>query len=112
MTSMMISSVPGRSLCGGERSARGKGPVSTGVEAPAVKLVLGGVGQQGDGAGLLDGARQLALERSRGAGETARDDLAAVRNELLKQAHVAVGDRVNLLHGELANLLAAEELTA
>src|SRR5579875_1139741 len=82
------------------------------TERKANALVLGSVGQQGDGAGLLDGAGQLALERRRGAREAARDDLAAVRDELLQQAHVAVGDRVDLFHGELADLLAAEELAS
>src|ERR1700743_3147600 len=78
---------------------------------PALRLVLGGVGQQSDGASLLDRLRELALEGSRGAGEAARNDLAAVRDELLQKANVAVGDRVDLLDGELADLLAAEELT-
>src|SRR6185437_9511192 len=43
----------------------------------ALRLELGGVGQQSDGAGLLDRLGQLALEGSRGAGEAARNDLAA-----------------------------------
>src|SRR6185437_14807564 len=78
----------------------------------ALRLELGGVGQQSDGAGLLDRLGQLALEGSRGAGEATRNDLAAVRNKLLQKTNVAVGDRVDLLHGELADLLAAEELAS
>ena len=76
------------------------------------ELEARGEGQQGDGAGLFDGARQLALEGRAGAGEAAWNDLAAVGDELLQQAHVAIADVVNLFDGELADLLAAEELAA
>ena len=69
-------------------------------------------GQQGDVAGLLDGAGQAALVRGANAGQAARHNLAALGHKLLQQTHIAVGDRVDLLGAELADLLAAEELAA
>jgi hypothetical protein len=67
--------------------------------------------QQGDVPGLLDGAGQAALVRSADAGEAPGHDLAALRHKTLQQANVAVRDGVNLLRAELADLLAAEELS-
>src|ERR1700723_2698975 len=77
-----------------------------------VELELRCKRQQSNRAGLLDRARQLTLERSARARQTARNDLAAVAHELLEQAHIAVADRIDLLHRELAHLLAAEELAS
>jgi hypothetical protein len=73
-------------------------------------LELGSERQQRNRAGLLDRPRQLALERRARARQAARNDLAAVGHKLLQQPHVAVADRVDLLHRKLADLLAAEEL--
>jgi hypothetical protein len=44
--------------------------------------------------------------------QAARNDLAALRDKTLQQADVAVGDGVDLLGAELADLLAPEELAA
>ena len=44
------------------------------------------------------------------AGQTARNDLAALGHEALQQPHIAVADGVDLLGAELADLLAPEEL--
>ncbi len=46
------------------------------------------------------------------ARQTARNDLAALGNKALQQANIAVGDRVDLLGAELADLLAPEKLAA
>ena len=46
------------------------------------------------------------------ARQPARNDLAALRDKALQQTNVAVGDRVDLLRAELADLLAPEELAA
>ena len=46
------------------------------------------------------------------SGQAARNDLATLGNEALQQANVAIGDRVDLLRAELADLLAPEELAA
>src|SRR5258708_31465014 len=45
-------------------------------------------------------------------GQAARNDLAALRDKTLQQAEVAVGDGVDLLGAELADLLAPEELAS
>src|ERR1700744_3475658 len=66
--------------------------------------------QQGDVAGLLDGACESPLMRGAHTGQAARNNLAALRNKLLQQAHIAVMDGVDLLHAELADLLPPEEL--
>ena len=46
------------------------------------------------------------------AGQAARNDLAALGDEALQQADIAVADGVDLLGAELADLLAAEELAS
>jgi hypothetical protein len=46
------------------------------------------------------------------SGQAARNDLATLSNEALQQANVAIGDGVDLLRAELADLLAPEELSA
>jgi hypothetical protein len=68
--------------------------------------------QQGDVAGLLDGAGQTALVRRANARQTARYNLAAFGHKALQQTDIPIGDGVDLLGAELANLLAAEELAA
>jgi hypothetical protein len=67
--------------------------------------------QQGDIPGLLDGAGESALMCGANAGEPPGHDLAAFGHKSLQQPYVAVGNRVNLLGTELADLLAAEELS-
>jgi hypothetical protein len=69
-------------------------------------------GQQGDVPGLLDCAGQAALMCCANAGEPTGYDLAALSYKLLQQPDVAVRDRVDLFGTELANFLAAEELSA
>jgi hypothetical protein len=46
------------------------------------------------------------------AGQSARHDLAALGDKPLQQTHIAVGNGIDLLGAELADLLAAEELAA
>ena len=75
-------------------------------------LVPCGERQQGDIAGLLDGAGQAALVRGANAGKPPGHDLAALGHKALQQPDIAVRDGINLLGAELANLLAAEELAA
>src|SRR5580693_9030146 len=66
--------------------------------------------QQCDIARLLDRPRQTALVRRAYAGQTARSDLAAFRDELRQQTHILVIDCFDLFDAELANLFAPEEL--
>jgi hypothetical protein len=68
--------------------------------------------QQGNVPGLLDGACQAALVGCANAGEPPRHNLAALGHKPLQQPYIAVGDRVDLLGAEFADLLAAEELSA
>src|ERR1700679_470001 len=68
--------------------------------------------QQGDIAGLLDGASQAALVGGTDARQPPGNDFAALGYEALQQAHIAIGDGVDLLGAELADLFAAEELAA
>ena len=44
--------------------------------------------------------------------QAARNDLATLGDKALQQTNVAVGDRIDLLRAELADLLAAEELAS
>jgi hypothetical protein len=67
-------------------------------------------GQQGDVPRLLNGARESPLVCGADTGQAAGNNLAALRNELLQQAHIAIVDRIDLLHAKLADLLAPEEL--
>jgi hypothetical protein len=71
-----------------------------------------GKGQQGDIPGLLDGAGQATLVLGADAGQTAGHYLAALGYKTLQQADIAVRNRVNFLRAKLADLLAAEKLTA
>ena len=68
--------------------------------------------QQSDIPGLLDGAGQAALVGGANAGQPPRHNLAALGHKPLQQPDIAVGDRVDLLGTELADLLAAKELSA
>ena len=45
-------------------------------------------------------------------GQAPRNDLATLGDKALQQANIAVGDGVDLLGAELANLLAPEELAS
>jgi hypothetical protein len=75
-------------------------------------LVPCGKRQQGDVPGLLDGAGQTALMGGANAGEPPRHNLSALGHKPLQQPDVAVGDCIDLLSAKLADLLAAEELSA
>src|SRR5271163_4498694 len=75
-------------------------------------LEAGGEGQQGNVARLLDGQREATLVTGADTGQATGNDLAALGDEALEQTHVAVADGIDLLGAELADLLAAEELTA
>ena len=68
--------------------------------------------QQGNIPGLLDGASETALVRGANAGEPPRNNFSALGHKALQQANISVGNRVNLLGAKLADLLAAEELSA
>jgi hypothetical protein len=81
-------------------------------EKPAKALVASCKRQQGDVASLLDSAREAPLVRSADASQTTRHDLATLGHEALQQANVAVGNGVDFLGTELADLLAAEKLAA
>ena len=101
--------------CGrrGHQFAQGPAPIFTVRDQIATsRLVPCGKRQQGDVAGLLDGAGQAALVRGANAGEPPGHNLAALGHKPLQQANIAVRDGVDLLGAELADLLAAEELAA
>jgi hypothetical protein len=68
--------------------------------------------QQGDVASLFNSARESPLVLGTHTGETARNNLASLGDKLLQQPNIAVMDRVDLLHAELADLLAPEELAS
>src|SRR5271170_1199864 len=76
------------------------------------KLEARSKGQQSNVARLLDGQAEATLMPCAHSGQTARNDLATLGNEALQQANVAIGDGVDLLGAELADLLAPEELAA
>src|SRR4051812_2687620 len=67
------------------------------------------VGQQAQMAGALDRLGELALLLGRDGGDSAGDDLAALRDEALEQPDVLVIDAGRVLAGERAGLAAAEE---
>src|SRR5688572_16691882 len=70
---------------------------------------VGGERNQRHRAGALDRVLQLALVQRAGAGNAARQDLASLRDELLKHLHVFEIDVLELLDAELADALAAIE---
>jgi hypothetical protein len=67
------------------------------------------VGEKAEVAGALDRGGQLALLLAGDGGDAARDDLAPLRDEALKQAHVLVVDAGSVLAREGAALAAAEK---
>jgi hypothetical protein len=75
-------------------------------------LVARGKWQQSDVTRLLDGAREAALVCGANTGQTPRHNLAALGHELLQEPHVTIGNGINLLGAELADLFAAKELAA
>src|SRR6201996_4513968 len=83
-----------------------------GAQPERAILVPGSKWQQGDVARLLDGAGQPPLMRGADTGQAAGNNLAPLGDELLQQPHIAVVDGVDLLHAELADLLAPEELAS
>jgi hypothetical protein len=95
------------------RYAHGGSPdcQSTAV-AELCALVPGCEGQQGDVPSLLDGPREPALVRGADASEAAGHNLAAFGYKPLQQTDIPIGDGIDLLSAELADLLAAEELAA
>src|ERR1700722_821077 len=76
------------------------------------KLEARGESKQGDVARLLDSQAKAALVACADTRQTARNDLPALGDEALQQANVTVGDCVDLLGAELADLLAPEELAS
>jgi hypothetical protein len=74
-------------------------------------LVRRHVRQQGHRARALDGVGQLALVPRAAAGDTARDDLAALGDEAAEAPHVFVVDEIDLVRAELANFAAPEAAT-
>jgi hypothetical protein len=79
---------------------------------PGFVLVPCGKRQQRDIPSLLDGAGQAALMLGADAGEPAGHYLATLGHKALQQPDIAVGNCVDLLGAELADLLATEELAA
>jgi hypothetical protein len=76
------------------------------------KLETRSEGKQRNIARLLDCQAKPALMPCADSGQAARNNLAALRNKTLQKPDIAVGDRVDLLRAELADLLAAEELAS
>ena len=68
--------------------------------------------QQSNVARLLDRRGKTPLMRSAHAGQPARHDLTALRDELPEHAVVLVVDVLDLFHAELADLLAPEKLAS
>jgi hypothetical protein len=101
MTSITLLSVVGAPLLPALESA---------AQPERAILVPRSEWQQGDVAGLLDGACQSPLVRGTHTSQAAGNNLAPLGNKLLQQAHIAVMNGVDLLHAELADLLAPEEL--
>src|SRR5580658_4369129 len=73
-------------------------------------LQLGGVGQQGYVARLLDGFGQSFLVRRAHAGNPPRSDLAAFGKKIRESADILVVDVVDFLDTEAANFLPPEIL--
>src|SRR5258708_15255775 len=78
---------------------------------PSPFLVGRDVRQQGYRARALDGVSERALVPRATAGDTARDDLAALGHEAAQTAHVLVVDDVDLVRAELADFPPAEPAT-
>src|SRR3954447_5178504 len=73
---------------------------------------LGGVGQQGQLAGALDGGRDLVLVPAAGARDAARADLAALGHEAPQARDVLVVDELDLVLAVRAGLAAPAAGTA
>src|SRR6185437_1569615 len=93
------------------RLAATRAPPNAGEDASA-RLRAGAERQQGNIARLLDSRGEPPLVRRAHAAQPPGHDLAAFRHELREQAVVLVINGVNLLHAELAHLLAAEILAS
>jgi hypothetical protein len=76
------------------------------------KLEARSKSKQSNIARLLDRQTEPPLVPRANSGQAARNDLAALGNKALKQPDIAVGDSVDLLGAEFANLLAPEKLAA
>jgi hypothetical protein len=76
------------------------------------KLEARSEGKQSNVARLLDRQAEPTLVPRANSGQAARNDLATLGNKALKQPDIAVGDSIDLLGAELANLLAPEKLAA
>jgi len=74
------------------------------------KLEARSEGKQSNVARLLDRQAEPTLVPRANSGQAARNDLATLGNKALKQPDIAVGDSIDLLGAELANLLAPEKL--
>ncbi len=68
--------------------------------------------QQSNVSRLLDSASEPTLMRRADTSQATRHNLAAFGNEALQKTHIPIWNRVNLLGAELADLLAAEKLSA
>src|SRR5690606_41347638 len=72
-------------------------------------VVVIGVRQQGQEAGALDGAVQLALIVCLGAGQASRDDLAVLLDEIAQGVEILVVDLFHAGCREAAELAALEQ---
>src|SRR5262245_25081634 len=70
--------------------------------------LLGCLGQQRNGPGAPDGARQLALMPRATPRDAAGSDLAPFGHEPLEAPYVLEVDQAQLVHAELADLAAPE----
>src|SRR5690606_33475041 len=79
------------------------------VDGGVLATVAVGVGQQGQGAGALDGGGQLTLVLGFGSGDTARNDLAGFGDVGLQGVEILEVDLLHAFGGETAELTTAEE---
>src|SRR5882672_12409294 len=77
------------------------------MAAPSVQV---GVRHQREIARALDRRRELPLVMSARSGDSRRNDLAVLADEVFEQIDVLVVDPLDLLRGEAAELAALEEL--
>src|SRR5260370_4597870 len=75
---------------------------------PSVPGYGGRLGEQGEGAGPPDRARELALVPGAGPRDAAGGDLAALRDEVPEPANILVVDQAHPIDAEFANLAASE----
>src|SRR3954453_13823597 len=81
--------------------------IAVAVPAALVAAVRADVREQGELAGALDRRGDLVLVPPARAGDAARADLAAVRDELTQRGDVLVVDELHLVAAVLARLAAA-----